>query len=45
MGMDYLTTQEYMRLWCAVFWVSGWGFTARVAMFLIDFFRLAKTRE
>jgi len=45
MGMDFLTTQEYMRLWYTVFWVSAWGFTAGVVMFLIDFFRLAKTKS
>jgi nitric oxide reductase subunit B len=44
LGMDYLTTQEYMKLWYAVFWVSGWGFAVGVVMFLADFFRLAKTR-
>jgi nitric oxide reductase subunit B len=44
MGMDFLTTQEYMRLWYAVFWGSAWGFTVGVAMFLIDFFRLAKAK-
>jgi len=43
--MDYLTTQGYMKLWYAVFWVSGWGFAVGVAMFLIDFFRLAKTNS
>jgi nitric oxide reductase subunit B len=44
LGMDYLTTQEYMKLWYIVFWVSAWGFTAGVAMFLIDFFRLVKAK-
>ncbi len=44
LGMDYLTTQGYMKLWYAVFWVSAWGFAAGVAMFLIDFFRLAKAK-
>ncbi|HXX81430.1 MAG TPA: cbb3-type cytochrome c oxidase subunit I [Thermodesulfovibrionales bacterium] len=44
LGMDYLTTQEYMKLWYAVFWVSAWGFTVGVVMFLIDFFRLAKAK-
>jgi nitric oxide reductase subunit B len=44
MGMDFLTTQQYMRLWYAVFWVSAWGFTVGVAMFLIDFFRLVKSK-
>jgi len=42
LGMDYLTTQVYMKLWYAVFWVSGWGFAAGVVMFVIDFFKLAK---
>lgn len=44
LGMDFLTTQGYMKLWYAVFWLSGWGFTVGVAMFLIDFFRLAKAK-
>ena len=44
LGMDYLTTQGFMKLWYAVFWTSAWGFAAGVAMFLIDFFRLAKAR-
>jgi nitric oxide reductase subunit B len=42
LGMDYLTTQGYMKLWYAVFWTSAWGFAAGVVMFLVDFFRLAK---
>jgi nitric oxide reductase subunit B len=44
LGMDFLTTQEFMKLWYAVFWVSAWGFAAGVVMFLIDFFRLAKAK-
>jgi nitric oxide reductase subunit B len=44
LGMDYLTTQGYMKLWYAVFWVSAWGFAAGGAMFLFDFFRLAKAK-
>jgi nitric oxide reductase subunit B len=44
LGMDFLTTQGYMNLWYAVFWVSGWGFAVGVVMFLIDFFRLVKAR-
>jgi hypothetical protein len=42
--MDYLTTQEFMKLWYAVFWVSAWGFAAGVVMFLIDFFKLATAK-
>jgi nitric oxide reductase subunit B len=45
LGMDYLTTQEFMKLWYAVFWVSAWGFAAGVVMFLIDFFRLARAKS
>jgi nitric oxide reductase subunit B len=40
LGMDYLTTQGYMRLWYAVVWVSALGFVAGVAMYLVDFFSL-----
>jgi nitric oxide reductase subunit B len=44
LGMDYLTTQMYMKLWYSVFWVSAWGFAAGVVMFLVDFFRILKTK-
>ena len=44
LGMDYLTTQIYMKLWYAVFWIAAWGFAAGGGMFLIDFFRLAKIK-
>ena len=44
LGIDYLTTQNYMKLWYAVFWVAAWGFAAGVVMFLMDFFRLAKIK-
>ena len=44
LGMDYLTTQMYLKLWYAVFWVSAWGFAAGVVMFLVDFFRILKTK-
>ncbi len=40
LGMDYLTTQGYMGLWYAVFWVSALGFAAGVAIYLADFFSL-----
>jgi nitric oxide reductase subunit B len=44
LGIDYLTTQGYMKLWYAVFWVSAWGFAAGVVLFLADFFKLAKMK-
>jgi nitric oxide reductase subunit B len=44
LGMDFLTTQGYMTLWYAVFWVSAWGFAAGVVIFLIDFFNLVKIK-
>ncbi len=44
LGMDYLTTQGFMKVWYAVFWVSAWGFAAGVTMFFIDFFRLGKVK-
>jgi nitric oxide reductase subunit B len=44
LGMDFLSAQEFMKLWYAVFWTSAWGFAAGVVMFLIDFFRLAKAK-
>ena len=31
-----------MKLWYAVFWVSAWGFAVGVALFLTDFFTLAR---
>jgi nitric oxide reductase subunit B len=40
LGMDYLTTQGFMKLWFAVFWVSAWGFAAGVLMYIVDFFTL-----
>lgn len=43
LGMDYLTTQGFMRLWYAVFWVSAWGFAIGAFMYVIDFFRLSRT--
>jgi nitric oxide reductase subunit B len=45
LGMDYLTTQGFMKLWYAVFWTSAWGFAAGVVMFLIDFFKLASAKQ
>jgi nitric oxide reductase subunit B len=44
MGMDYLTTQGFMKLWYTVFWVSGWGFFIGVVSYIIDFFRISKLK-
>lgn len=45
MGIDYLTTQGFMRLWFAVFWVSAWGFAAGVLMYIVDFFTMGGVGE
>ncbi len=45
LGMDYLTTQGYMRLWYTVFWVSAWGFASGVVVYIIDFFRIGRAPE
>jgi nitric oxide reductase subunit B len=45
LGMDYLTTQGYMRLWYAVVWASALGFAAGVALFLVNFFSLELRRR
>jgi nitric oxide reductase subunit B len=45
LGMDYLTTQGFMKLWYAVFWVSAWGFAIGVTLFLVDFFTLASAKK
>jgi nitric oxide reductase subunit B len=42
LGMDYLTTQRFMRPWFTLLWISGWGFAAGVLLFLIDFFTLSQ---
>ena len=42
LGMDYLTTQGFMKLWYAVFWVSAWGFAAGAFTYVIDFFKLSR---
>jgi nitric oxide reductase subunit B len=38
MGIDYLTTQGYMKLWYVVLWASAWGFVSGVIVFIADFF-------
>ncbi len=44
LGMDFLTTQGFMRLWFAVFWVSAWGFALGVLLYIIDFFTLEQEK-
>jgi nitric oxide reductase subunit B len=44
LGFDYLTTQSYMHLWYAVFFVSGIGFATGVFLYIYDFFTLKETR-
>ncbi len=45
LGMDYLTTQGFMKLWYAVFWASGWGFASGVFVYIVDFFKMARTEK
>jgi nitric oxide reductase subunit B len=45
LGMDYLTTQGYMKLWYAVFWTSGWLFFTGVMAYVIDFFGIGKRAQ
>ncbi|MGC9027922.1 MAG: cbb3-type cytochrome c oxidase subunit I, partial [bacterium] len=40
LGFDYLTTQSYMHLWYAVFFVTGIGFVCGVLLYIYDFFTL-----
>jgi nitric oxide reductase subunit B len=42
LGMDYLTVQDYMKLWYAVMWVSGWGVVTGVFVYIYDFFSLGR---
>jgi nitric oxide reductase subunit B len=42
LGMDYLTTQGFMKLWYAVMWVSGWGVVTGVFVYIYDFFSLGR---
>ncbi len=42
LGMDYLTTQEYLKLWYAVMWVSGWGVASGVFVYISDFFSMGR---
>lgn len=38
MGMDYLTTQSFLRLWFSLLWACGWGLMAGIVLYLLDFF-------
>ncbi len=42
LGMDYLTTQDYMRLWYEVMWVAGWGVVSGVLLYIYDFFTMGR---
>jgi nitric oxide reductase subunit B len=44
LGMDYLVTQGYMKLWYAVLWVSAWGFAIGVAAYIADYFSFGRRR-
>ncbi len=44
LGMDYLTTQEFMKLWYAVFWISAVGFASGVSLYIADFFSIQKAK-
>jgi nitric oxide reductase subunit B len=44
LGIDFLTTQNFMKPWYAVFWVAGWGFAIGVTIYTIDFFTLGTRR-
>ncbi len=45
MGMDYLTTQGFMRLWFTVLWISAWGFLMGVLLYILDFFTLHESES
>ena len=45
LGMDYLSTQGFMKLWFTVLWISAWGFASGVVLYIIDFFRIGKTAK
>ncbi len=44
LGMDYLVTQGYMKLWYAVLWVCAWGFLIGAAIFIADYFFFGRER-
>ncbi len=44
LGMDYLVTQGYMKLWYAVLWVCAWGFLIGAAIFITDYFSFGRER-
>jgi len=45
MGMDYLSTQGFMKLWFTVLWISAWGFMVGVLLYIIDFFSLRESKN
>ncbi len=42
LGLDFMTTQGFMRLWFICFWISAWGFTVGAALFIWEFFTRVK---
>lgn len=45
LGMDYLTTQGYMKLWYTVFWFSASSFVSDIFIYIIDFFSFGKFQK
>ncbi len=44
MGIDYLTTQGFLKLWFSLLWVCGWGLTGGIVLYLLDFFFMFRAR-
>ena len=45
LGMDYLTTQGFMKLWYIVVWVAAWGFAIGVSVYVVDFFAIGRLKK
>ena len=45
MGIDYLTTQGFMRLWFTVLWISACGFMVGVLLYIMDVFSLRESKN
>lgn len=45
LGMDYLTTQGFMKLWYIVVWVGAWGFALGVSVYVVDFFAIGRLKK
>ena len=44
MGLDYLSTQHYLKLWYRVFFVSALCFTGGAFLYIVDFLTLRRLR-